>query len=266
MHRPPPPQEASLTITPIPAFNDNYIWLLETGGSACAVVDPGDHRPVILRLEERGLSLDSILVTHHHADHIGGIPGLLARWPAEVIGPEDPRTGPRSLTVADGDTVRLTALGLEFGVLEVPGHTASHIAFHGHGALFCGDTLFSLGCGRLFEGSPAEMQASLDKLAALPPDTQVYCAHEYTRSNCAFALAVEPDNERLQTVARWIDEQRRTGHATVPSSLAMELQCNPFLRTREPPVVEAAHALDPAASPGASTLGIIRSWKDRFPG
>jgi len=256
--------EPAVSITPIPAFDDNYIWLLETGGTGCAVVDPGEHLPVVRALEERGLSLEAILVTHHHADHVGGIPGLLQRWPARVVTPDDSRLQEGSQTVLEGDVVRLEGLGLQFRVVEVPGHTASHVAYHGHGALFCGDTLFSVGCGRLFEGTPEQMQQSLDKLAALPPSTRIYCAHEYTRSNCVFALAVEPDNPDLRNMARWVEEQRARGKPTLPSTLERELRVNPFLRTRTPAVIAAAREIDPAAGPGESTLRVIRSWKDRF--
>jgi hydroxyacylglutathione hydrolase len=253
-----------LTITPIPAFQDNYIWLLENGRTACAVVDPGDHRPVIRALENLGLDLAVILITHHHADHVGGVPGLLQHWPARVVAPADTRIPGPMQTVAEGDVVTLDQLGLEFRVIEVPGHTATHVAYHGHGALFCGDTLFSAGCGRLFEGTPEQMQRSLDKLAALPPSTRVYCAHEYTRSNCAFALAVEPDNAALIAMARWVDEQREQGLPTLPGTLERELQVNPFLRSRSASVVAAARKIEPAAAPGAPTLGVIRGWKDRF--
>ncbi|MFN2164706.1 MAG: hydroxyacylglutathione hydrolase, partial [Anaerolineae bacterium] len=153
---------------------------------------------------------------------------------------------------------------LSFAVLDIPGHTAGHIAFYGQGALFCGDTLFSVGCGRLFEGTPEQMQASLDKLAALPPETQVFCGHEYTLSNCDFALAVEPDNTDLAERASEAEAARAIGRITLPSSLGQELAVNPFLRSRQPAVVRAAKARNPGAEPGASTLAEIRAWKDAF--
>jgi hydroxyacylglutathione hydrolase len=253
-----------LKVSPIPAFNDNYIWLLETTGQSCAVVDPGEPEPVIEALDQRGLQLDAILVTHHHADHIGGIPTLLKRWPAQVIGPDDPRVGRCDRVVEEGGVAELSTLGLRFKVIEVPGHTRSHIAYFGHGALFCGDTLFSVGCGRLFEGTPEQMQSSLDKLAHLPPDTKVYCAHEYTQSNCTFALAVEPENHELRKLAKWVDARRKEGAMTLPTTLGRECAVNPFLRTREPSVMAAARRLEQDVRAGASTLAVIRAWKDRF--
>jgi hydroxyacylglutathione hydrolase len=260
-------QPSSLTVTAIPAFSDNYIWLLRTGGLVCAVVDPGDGREVIDRLEKDGFELDTILITHHHPDHIGGVPTLLRRWPeARVIGPEDQRISPPHRVVREGDVVSLKALGLDFEVVEVPGHTSTHIAYHGHGVLFPGDTLFSVGCGRLFEGTPEQMQVSLDKLAELPGDTEVYCAHEYTRANCRFALAVEPENGDLREFCSWVDGQRRQGHPTLPSTIELERACNPFMRTREAAVIASARKIDAEATAGASTMAVIRAWKDRFQG
>jgi len=253
-----------ISITAIPAFSDNYIWLIEGGGPACAVVDPGDHAPVLAALEEKGLELRHILLTHHHPDHVGGVRTLARRFSASVTGPQDPRVGQVDRAVSEGDVADLPELGLAFRVIEVPGHTSSHIAYHGHGALFCGDTLFSIGCGRLFEGTATQMQDSLDKLAALPPETLVYCAHEYTRSNCAFALEVEPDNADLQERARAVKAARARGEITLPSTLAGELAANPFMRTRQPAVVAAARRIDPDAAPGSATMAAIRAWKDRF--
>lgn len=253
-----------ITVTAIPAFSDNYIWLVSTGGDHCAVVDPGDARPVLRTLEQHGLKLAYILITHHHADHTGGLAGLKDVSGARVFGPRDPRIGGLDETLGEGETARLPLLDLDFRVIEVPGHTSSHIAFHGHGCLFCGDTLFSVGCGRLFEGTPEQMQSSLDKLAQLPPDTRVFCAHEYTLSNCDFARAVEPGNERLARRASEVEAARAAGRITVPSSLGDELAVNPFLRSREPAVVAAAQKRNAAARPGASTLAEIRAWKDSF--
>lgn len=251
-----------INVTAIPAFTDNYIWLIRTTGNDCAVVDPGDANPVIEVLRRLGLDLRYILLTHHHPDHVGGVHSLRTRFPAEVFGPQDTRIQGVDHVMREGDAARLPLLGLEFEVIEVPGHTATHIAYHGHGALFCGDTLFSVGCGRLFEGSAEQMQQSLDKLAALPARTEVYCAHEYTLSNCRFALAVEPENAALQRRAQQVEDARMAGGMTVPSRLGEELLVNPFLRSRHPSVIQSARKRDPAATAGATTLAVIRDWKD----
>jgi len=234
-----------INVTAIPAFSDNYIWLISTGGDECAVVDPGDAGPV-------------------HADHIGGVAQLVDGSGAAVFGPHDSRIPNQTRSFAEGERADLEALGLSFEVIEVPGHTSTHIAFYGHGCLFCGDTLFSVGCGRLFEGSPEQMQESLDKLAALPPETRVFCAHEYTLSNCDFAREVEPGNQALEKRASAVEAARAAGRITVPSTLAEELAVNPFLRSREAAVVRAARKRNPNAAPGASTLAEIRAWKDAF--
>ena len=253
-----------ITITALPAFSDNYIWLLTTGGTQCVVVDPGDAAPVLTALNKHGLELHAILITHHHADHIGGVANLVEETGAAVFGPRDSRIAGQTRSFGEGDTLDLPDLELAFDVLEIPGHTSTHIAFHGHGCLFCGDTLFSVGCGRLFEGTPGQMQESLDKLAALPDETRVFCAHEYTLSNCDFALQVEPGNEALQQRASEVEACRSTGRITLPSTIGAEKAVNPFMRTREPGVVAAARNRDAGARPGASTLAVIRGWKDSF--
>ena len=253
-----------LDITAIPAFGDNYIWLLTAGGKACAVVDPGDEEPVMELLEQQGLDLRYILLTHHHPDHIGGVPDLLERYNARVFGPADARIPFVHQVCRDGDQVQLPDLNAEFRVLEVPAHTRSHIAYYGENALFSGDTLFSLGCGRFFEGTAADMQKSLDKLASLPAETKNYCAHEYTQANCTFALAVEPQNAALQSRAKEIDRLRAADKITLPTTIGEEQATNPFLRTREPGVVDAARKLNPEASAGISAMAVIRAWKDRF--
>ena len=257
--------DTPLTIDAIPAFDDNYIWLLHRGGPAAAVVDPGDAAPVLDAFEDRGLELCGVLLTHHHWDHAGGVPELLERWPeAPVHGPHDRRLGDWCRPVSEGDTVPLPALGLNFSVLDVPAHTRSHIAFHGHGLLFSGDTLFSVGCGRLFEGSPEDMQRAMDKLARLPEDTLVYCGHEYTVDNCRFARAVEPDNAALARREAEALRLREAGERTLPARLGVELEVNPFLRTRDPSVVAAARRQGADSAPGAATMAAIRAWKDRF--
>ncbi len=257
-------QTKDLTISAIPAFEDNYIWLLTAGERACAVVDPGDEEPVIEVLQQRGLDLRYILLTHHHMDHVGGVSALLDRYNATVFGPNDERIPFVHEVCRENDRIRLADLDAEFSVLEVPAHTRSHIAFYGEGCLFAGDTLFSLGCGRFFEGTPTDMQKSLDKLATLPGETRNYCAHEYTQANSRFALVVEPDNVALQARALEIDDLRKSGKITLPTTLGEELATNPFLRTREASVVASARKLDPAATAGIATMATIRSWKDRF--
>jgi hydroxyacylglutathione hydrolase len=253
-----------LNISAIPALADNYIWLLTAADKRCAVVDPGEAQPVLDVLKGRGLDLRYILLTHHHYDHVDGVPELLEQSGASVYGPADDRLPFVDTVCREGEKIRLEELELSFQVLEVPAHTRSHIAFYGHGALFCGDTLFSVGCGRLFEGTAAEMQRALDKLAGLPAETRVYCAHEYTQSNCTFALAVEPDNPALIKRAGEVAALRATGANTLPSTLGEELCTNPFLRTRVDAVVDAARKLDLQARPGDTTMAVIRAWKDRF--
>lgn len=254
-----------LQIEPIPAFTDNYIWLLHRGGPKAVVVDPGDAAPVLRELDQRSMTLEAILVTHHHWDHAGGVPELLKRWPeATVFGPRDDRLGDWNRSLEEGQHAGIPALDLDFSVLDVPAHTRTHIAFYGHGCLFSGDTLFSMGCGRLFEGTPEDMQGAMEKFARLPAETKVYCGHEYTRDNCRFALAVEPDNPALQAYAAQVREVREKGLPSLPSTLATELAANPFMRTKSDSVVAAARQQDQNAGAGAETMAVIRAWKDRF--
>jgi hydroxyacylglutathione hydrolase len=260
----------ALTVTPVPAFADNYFWLIHGLGPAArrvAVVDPGAAGPVLAALEDGNLVLDTILVTHHHPDHIGGVAELLNHCQVPVYGPAREAIPGRTVAVAGGAAVTLAGLGLAFRVLDVPGHTAGHIAYFGHGALFCGDTLFSGGCGRLFEGTPAQMLASLDALAGLPPATRVYCAHEYTAANLRFALAVEPRNASLAAYAVEVAALRARSTPTIPSTLGLEARINPFLRTRLPEVRAAAAVR--AGRPlrdDADAFGVIREWKNEFRG
>ena len=255
---------SNLIVTAIPAFTDNYIWLISTGGTSCAVVDPGAAEPVLQVLQDLALELEFILITHHHADHTGGMRRLQEMSGARIYGPHDPRISGQSQSFSEGETVKLPTLGLEFEVMEVPGHTSTHIAFYGHESLFCGDTLFSVGCGRLFEGSPRQMQDSLDKFASLPKQTRVYCAHEYTQSNCDFALAVEPDNAALLKRSDEVAALRAAGKFTIPSLLGEELEVNPFLRCRQGQVIRAAQKRRAGVQAGAETLAEIRAWKDSF--
>lgn len=245
----------------IPAFKDNYIWLLSRGRSAF-VVDPGEAAPVLTRLEADGLRLEGILITHHHADHQGGIAELKARYQPEVFAPAKESITGCTCPLDGGE--RIEVLGETLAVMAVPGHTLGHIAYHAPGRLFCGDTLFGAGCGRLFEGTPAQMAASLASLAALPDETLVYCAHEYTEMNLRFALAVEPENLALrQRVAR-VAAQRAAGLPSVPSTLAEEKATNPFLRCTEPAVIEAGLQHAAADRSETAVFTAIRGWRNVF--
>jgi hydroxyacylglutathione hydrolase len=254
-------------LTPIPAFTDNYIWALHDGQQAL-VVDPGESDGVTQWLAKEGLRLDTILITHHHPDHTGGVASLREATGARVIGPARERMPEPLLRVSAGDEVQ--ALGLRFEVLEVPGHTAGHIAFYaadfeGTPLLFCGDTLFSGGCGRLFEGTPAQMLDSLTRLAALPDNTRVCCTHEYTLSNLRFAMAVEPHNADLAAYQLRCQAQRAQNFPTLPSSIGLEKRINPFLRTDQAEVVRTAQARSPGQPTDAVTVfATLREWKNVF--
>lgn len=261
-----------LNIEPIPAFNDNYIWLITSEGDPGAyVVDPGDASVVESVLEARELELTGILVTHHHFDHTGGVLQLRANHSPTVYGPVNRSIEGVDVRVSAGDEVHV--LGEMFSVLEVPGHTLDHIAYvsseapgtASSGALFCGDTLFAAGCGRLFEGTPAMMHASLESLVALPGDTRVYCAHEYTLANLGFAQAVEPDNDALAERARQAQLTREQGKPTVPSTLSLELETNPFVRCSQPALLASLRQqgkLEDIAP--ESVFATVRQWKDTF--
>ncbi len=259
---------AEIAVTRLPAFDDNYFWLVHGAGDAqrsVAVVDPGDAATVLAALESQGLTLATILVTHHHADHIGGVAALAARFGVPVFGPAREDIPARTLAVGEGDEVELPALGLRFQVFDVPGHTAGHIAYYGHGALFCGDTLFSGGCGRLFEGTPQQMLNSLDKLSQLPPETRVYCAHEYTASNLRFAAAVEPGNAALLEYQALVTTLRARNEATIPTTVGLEMRINPFLRTRLAAVRAAATAhAGRVPADDAAAFAVVREWKNGF--
>jgi hydroxyacylglutathione hydrolase len=256
-----------LDVKPLRAFSDNYIWLIHGLPDArrVAVVDPGDAAPVLRALEKEELELEALLITHHHGDHTGGIQALLERRDVPVYGPAGERIPGRTHALRGGDRVSVANLGLEFEIIDVPGHTAGHIAYYGQGALFCGDTLFSGGCGRLFEGTPAQMTSSLDRLAALPDATRVYCAHEYTLANLRFAAAVEPDNEALADYAARARSLRAEDRPTLPSTVGLERAVNPFLRCDAPAVIRAAqaHSGGPLES-RVDVFATVRAWKDKF--
>lgn len=251
-------------LLPVPALTDNYIWLLaEHADAAPVIVDPGQAGPVLKALD--GRTPAGLLLTHHHADHIGGAAELLERWPQmPVFAPHEPRIDLPATRVGHGDTVGIGPW--RFDVLDVACHTRSHIAFHGHGVLFCGDALFSLGCGRMFEGDAGQMLTALERLAALPDDTRVCCGHEYTVDNAVFALHVDGDNPAVQARARQARAQRAAGAPTLPARLDEERAANPFLRIDAPAVRAAAlgHALLPDTADRVEAFAALRSWKDGF--
>ncbi len=255
-----------MNLVALPAFTDNYIWMLHDGSSA-AVVDPGDAAPVEAALDARGLELAAILVTHHHPDHVGGVDALRLRLKGPVWGPATESIPAPFEKLTGGMHIRV--LGLDFQVIDVPGHTAGHIAYFQTGAdeapiLFCGDTLFSAGCGRLFEGTPAQMLDSLSRLNALPADTRVCCTHEYTLSNLRFAAAVEPANQAVAGHATACRAARDAGRPTLPSSLKIERLLNPFLRCTEPEVVASARAQGARSEEAVDVFAALREWKNRF--
>lgn len=253
-----------MEIVPLPAFRDNYIWLMREGRHA-AVVDPGDAAPVARYLADHDLTLSTILVTHHHADHTGALAELKGNGCVTVFGPAAEDISEVDIGVREGASVRVPGIGLELAVFDVPGHTRGHVAYYGPSALFCGDTLFGCGCGRLFEGSAAQMWDSLSKLAALPEATPLYCAHEYTQANIGFALAVEPDNVALLARAAQVEALRAQGRPTLPSTVGEERRTNPFLRAAIPAVALAASRREgrPVEQP-VDVFAALRAWKDKF--
>jgi hydroxyacylglutathione hydrolase len=265
-----------MKIIALPAFSDNYIWMLHNEQEAL-VIDPGMAAPVIDALKHLHLELTAILVTHHHSDHTGGIdelrPYLKGHNKNNIFGPAK-ETIPQPFQPLSSST-SLKLLGLHIQILDVPGHTAGHIAYYipsqtmadgtvFESSLFPGDTLFSAGCGRLFEGTPAQLLASLDQLAALPAQTNVYSAHEYTLSNLRFAQAVEPDNSAIQTYTAQCETRRARNQPTLPTTIAQELEINPFLRSRKETVIESIQSKNPTAKDEVTLFATLRSWKDNF--
>ncbi|MEW6446214.1 MAG: hydroxyacylglutathione hydrolase [Pseudomonadota bacterium] len=263
-----------MRILPLSAFDDNYIWLLHDGAHEAVVVDPGDALPVIERLESQGLRLTAILLTHHHHDHVGGARELAERYDAPVYGPHSDRIPCITHALEGGDEVDLGRLGI-WRVLATPGHTLDHIAYYNpdytdgpgreSGALFCGDTLFGAGCGRLFEGSPRQMQDSLETIRALPDSTLIYCGHEYTEDNLRFAALAEPDNAAIKARAEHTRALRARNEPTLPSTLALEKETNPFLRWDSTELLTRASArLGHAPRDRADMFATVRGWKDAF--
>ena len=245
-----------LEITPIPAFHDNYIWLLHYHRFA-VVIDPGDAKPVIEALKREQLQLRAILITHHHSDHIGGVEELVAYAKCPVYAPSYEQYPFHHEAVSEGQVVSIAALDLTFSVMWLPGHTLGHVAYLKNGALFCGDTLFSAGCGRLFEGTPAQMLVSLNRLKQLPIQTKVYCTHEYTARNLDFALSLEPNNQALQARKTSVTALRNANLPSLPSSIAIELETNPFLRC------QAAEIIQNASTENTDELTIFTAIRER---
>jgi hydroxyacylglutathione hydrolase len=251
-------------IVPIRAFRDNYIWCLRCGDNA-VVVDPGDAGPVLEYLRIQGLQLTAILATHHHNDHVGGNVDLLSKYNVPVFGPARETIPGITNKLGESDEIEVPGIGLRLRVLDIPGHTAGHIAYHGEGLLFCGDTLFSCGCGRLFEGTPAQMHASLSKLGGLPGETLVYCGHEYTLANLRFARAADPGNPAVEVRESAARAALDRGNPSLPSTIESELAANPFLRSREPALATAASRFaGRALSDPVEVFAALRKWKDGF--
>ncbi|SJL82262.1 hydroxyacylglutathione hydrolase [Vibrio palustris] len=251
-----------LHIKSISAFNDNYIWLIHNDEKRCAIVDPGEAAPVLQYLQEHQLIPDVILITHHHADHIGGVPDIVHHYPkVNVVTPKNEPIPTQTHAVIDGDQIEL--FDHRFSVMELPGHTLGHVAYVGDNKVFCGDVLFSAGCGRVFEGTMEQMYQSLNKLMTLPEETEVYCAHEYTTSNVAFAMAVEPDNQELKHYRDDVIRLRAQDKSTLPTTLKVQKAINPFLRTDEKTVIKSVTNRTIDTEP-LSIFTALREWKNEF--
>lgn len=255
-------------IFPIEALNDNYIWaIIHPAINKCIIVDPGDAAPVINFLEHRQLQIDSILITHHHWDHVDGLPTLIKRHTVKIYGPANDQIQCLDFRLTEGSKVVFDEFNLTFSILDVPGHTLGHITFYNDTIAFTGDTLFTGGCGKLFEGTAKQMYQSLEKLRQLPPSTHIYCGHEYTQANLKFAETVEPHNQALQQRIQLTTSRREQHLPTVPSTLALELETNPFLRCNEPSVVQAAERkAGKALTSPEEVFSVLREWKNHSAG
>ncbi|MBT8141821.1 MAG: hydroxyacylglutathione hydrolase [Gammaproteobacteria bacterium] len=261
----------TLKVTPIPAFLDNYIWTLHAplNPRRVAVVDPGDAQAVEAHLKQSGLTLCAILITHHHHDHTGGLLQLKQKYKVPVYGPATEKITGLDHTLAHGDHIHIEDLNMHFDILDLPGHTLGHIAYYGHAAVFCGDTLFSGGCGRMFEGTPEMFHHSLQTLAELPEDTAVYCTHEYTAANLRFAAYVEPDNTDIQAYQSYVTQKRANQQVTLPSTIALEKKINPFLHCADDLVQKniarlSQHSFSDLHKNPVKTFACMRALKDNF--
>ncbi|WP_154223642.1 hydroxyacylglutathione hydrolase [Marinicella rhabdoformis] len=253
-----------IKIHPIPAFSDNYIWTLQNQSHA-VVVDPGDATAVTSYLNNHNLNLAAILITHHHYDHVDGLVELQTQWDCPVFAPKDERIPGNLTVVSDKASVKIEQLKLKFKVLFTPGHTLTHICYLNKDMLFCGDTLFSLGCGRMFEGTAEQFSSSLNQLKQLNDDTKVYCTHEYTESNWRFAQEVNPKNQKLNTFKTLLDEKRKQGLPSLPSTMAVEKSLNPFLNCSDPTIVSAVSGhFNQQPNTASETFALLRHWKDNF--
>lgn len=254
-----------LNVTPIPAFSDNYIWLISNAKKEdCIIIDPGDAKPVLDTLEQTGMTLSAILITHYHWDHVNGIDELLKHYPHTLVyGPVKEDIPHKTHALKEGDSIQFDTIGIELNVLDVPGHTAGHIAYYGENRLFCGDTLFACGCGRIFDGTAEELYQSLMKISQLPKKTLIYCTHEYTLDNIGFAQWVEPNNKALQKRLKNSQSIRAKNQETIPFTLTLELQTNPFLRVSTPNVVKMLkHHTKQTMPEAAERFAALRQWKD----